>query len=271
MSLGLLGAAFFSVVFVLNHAMALDGGAWEWSASLRYLLSLPAFAVLWGTVGFGVFYAPLCFAAEHAPGWLIASAWQLTIICGVLLAPVLYSDPARRRVPPVAVALSGLVLLGVALTVIQTPGGLTWSMLGGLAAVLVAAVAYPVGNRKSMDLAGDGLDTFQRLLALSIASLPFSLVLALIGGLRAGLPSRSQVTSTAIVALCSGVIATALFFAATRRVRDNPVHLAAVEGPRPEKSCSWRWQSRYSCPRSHPVPLPGRGSPSSQPACSPTP
>lgn len=131
--------------------------------------------------------------------------------------------------PPVAVALSGLVLLGVALTVIQTPGGLTWSMLGGLAAVLVAAVAYPVGNRKSMDLAGDGLDTFQRLLALSIASLPFWLVLALIGGLRAGLPSRSQVTSTAIVALCSGVIATALFFAATRRVRDNPVHLAAVE------------------------------------------
>ena len=151
MGLGLLGAAFFSVVFVLNHAMALDGGAWEWSASLRYLLSLPAFAVivalrrgsggigpvldalrahpgrwvLWSTVGFGVFYAPLCFAAEHAPGWLVASAWQLTIICGVLLAPVLYSDPARRRVPKVAVGLSGLVLLGVALTVIQTPGGVT--------------------------------------------------------------------------------------------------------------------------------------------------
>ncbi|EJR11772.1 multidrug resistance efflux transporter family protein [Bacillus cereus] len=27
---------------------------------------------LWSFVGFGLFYAPLCFAAAHAPGWIIA-------------------------------------------------------------------------------------------------------------------------------------------------------------------------------------------------------
>lgn len=252
MGLGLLSAAFFSVSFVVNHGMALGGGAWEWSAALRYLMTLPVFALLvavrgglapvfaallaapwrwlvWSTVGFGLFYGPICFAAVYAPGWLVASAWQLTIICGVLLAPLLYRDAGRRRVPAVALGLSGLVLAGVALTVVEAPGGVSWGMLGGLAAVLVAAVAYPVGNRKSMDLAGDALDTFQRLLALSVASLPCWLLLAVAGGLRAGLPGGGQVASTAVVAVSSGVIATALFFAATRRVRDNPLHLAAVE------------------------------------------
>lgn len=26
---------------------------------------------IWSTVGFGLFYAPLCFAAAFGPGWLI--------------------------------------------------------------------------------------------------------------------------------------------------------------------------------------------------------
>jgi len=34
--LGLLAAALFSITFVLNRAMSLEGGHWVWSASLRY-------------------------------------------------------------------------------------------------------------------------------------------------------------------------------------------------------------------------------------------
>ena len=36
LGLGLLAAALFSITFVLNRAMSLDGGNWVWSASLRY-------------------------------------------------------------------------------------------------------------------------------------------------------------------------------------------------------------------------------------------
>ncbi|MFG1998283.1 multidrug resistance efflux transporter family protein [Spirillospora sp. NPDC048911] len=252
--IGLLGALFFSSSFIANRLMAVDGGAWEWSASLRFLLSLPVFFTivamrrggllpvmralraqpgrwtLWSTVGFGLFYAPLCMAATTAPGWMVAASWQVTIICGMFLAPFLYArGDHRRRIPMKGVVLSGLILGGVFLAQLGGEGHLSWTVAGGVLAVLIAAVAYPVGNRRTMELAGDDLDTFQRLLAMSIASLPFWLALGLAGGLRAGLPSSGQLTGTTVVAICSGVIATSLFFAATQRVRDNPLQLAAVE------------------------------------------
>ncbi|WP_329518988.1 DMT family transporter [Spirillospora sp. NBC_01491] len=268
--LAVLGALFFSVSFIANRIMAVDGGAWEWSASLRFLYSLPIFLaivaarrgvrpvlralranpgpwVLWSTVGFGLFYAPICLAADLAPGWTVAATWQVTIVCGVLLAPLLYDDD-RGRIPVQGLVLSGLILAGVFLTQFGH-GGLSWEMAGGIAVVLVAAIAYPVGNRRTMELAvaepagtaaeggepegtgpaGAGLDTFQRLLAMSLASLPFWLLVALAGGLRAGPPSGGQLATTALVAVCSGVIATSLFFAATHRVRRHPLRLAAVE------------------------------------------
>ena len=251
--LGLLGALFFSSSFIVNRLLAVDGGAWEWTASLRFLLSLPIFVVivaargglrpvfqalraepgrwtLWSTVGFGLFYAPLCLAATTAPGWMVAASWQVTIVCGMFLAPFLYeAGDRRRRIPAKGVALSGLILAGV--FVAQLGGGqkISWGMLGGVALVLFAAVAYPVGNRRTMELAGDRLDSFQRLPAMSLASLPLWLALGLVGGLRAGLPATGQLTGTAVVAVCSGVIATSLFFAATQRVRADPLRLAAVE------------------------------------------
>ncbi|TDD91741.1 multidrug resistance efflux transporter family protein [Actinomadura rubrisoli] len=231
--------------------MAVDGGAWEWSGSLRFLYSLPIFLVivgmrggvrpvlralradplawaLWSTVGFGLFYAPLCLAADLAPGWTVAATWQVTIVCGMFLAPLLYDDE-RGRIPAKGVALSGLILAGVFLSQFGGHGGPSAGMAGGIAVVLVAAVAYPVGNRRTMELAGTGLDTFQRLLAMSIGSLPFWAAVAVLGGVRAGAPSSAQLTVTLVVAVSSGVIATSLFFAATHRVRRHPLRLAAVE------------------------------------------
>ncbi|MEV4257685.1 multidrug resistance efflux transporter family protein [Spirillospora sp. NPDC049652] len=270
--LGVLGALFFSSSFIANRLIAVGGGAWEWTASLRFLYSLPIFLAivavrgarttpadgaplangaagsglgpvfgalraapgrwaLWSTVCFGLFYAPLCFAATTSPGWMVAATWQVTIVCGVVLAPLLYGrGDERGRVPARGLALSGLILAGVFLT--QLGGGqsaLTWKAALGVGAVLFGAVAYPVGNRRAMELAGDGLDTFQRLAAMSLASLPFWLLIAVIGGVRAGLPTGSQLVATGVVAVFSGVIATSLFFAATHRERSHPMRLAAVE------------------------------------------
>ena len=106
-------------------------------------------------------------------------------------------------------------------------GGAT--LAAGVLPVLVAAFAYPAGNRKTMEIAGGALDTWQRILAMTLASLPFWLVLSAAGLARAGTPGGDQLAQCAIVAVVGGVLATTLFFAATARVRHNPSQLAAVE------------------------------------------
>jgi drug/metabolite transporter (DMT)-like permease len=40
-ALALLSALFFTLTYVLNRASANDGGHWAWTASLRYLITLP--------------------------------------------------------------------------------------------------------------------------------------------------------------------------------------------------------------------------------------
>lgn len=64
---------------------------------------------------------------------------------------------------------------------------------------------------------------------MTIASLPFWLILSIVGLIKVGAPSANQVTQTFIVAICSGVIATTLFFIATDRAREDQSKLAAVE------------------------------------------
>ena len=252
MGLGLAAAALFSSSFVVNRSMQLGGGAWEWTASLRYLMILPLLAaivgarrglrpvlaalrdeparwLLWSTIGFGLFYAPMAFAVAAGPAWLLAGTWQLTILAGILLAPVLYDDE-RAVIPRRAVAGAAVVLAGVAVVQAQHVRAVgAEALLVGVLPVVVAAFAYPAGNRRTMELAGGRLDTWQRILAMVIASLPFWLVLAAVGAVHAGAPGGDQLAQSAVVAVLSGLLATALFFAATARVRRDPVRLAAVE------------------------------------------
>jgi len=111
--LGILASLFFAVTFVLNRQMGVVGGHWIWTASMRFFYMLPMLFVLvlpggryrrviaeirknavgwllWSTVGFGVFYLFICLASTYGPSWLIAAAWQMTIIAGALLTPLLY-------------------------------------------------------------------------------------------------------------------------------------------------------------------------------------
>ena len=246
--LGLLASFFFAFTFLLNRSMHLSGGSWIWSASLRYLFTFPIFALLvwrssgfsrvhaairlsplrwllWSTVGFGLFYAPISFAGDHGESWLIAASWQITIVMGLLLSPLFQKKIALKNLGAAAVILIGVFLLQVKNIV-----SLNLSSLSGtLLPILIAAIAYPLGNRKMMALCPPELTTIERVYGMTLCSLPFWVLLALYGLVSRGFPSASQSLQSFGVAVLSGVIATLLFFRATDLVKHSQRQLAVVE------------------------------------------
>ncbi len=260
-SIGVFSSMFFAVTFILNRSMELSGGSWLWSASLRYFFMLPFLFVivyyrkglapmkkeitrqplpffLWSVVGFVLFYAPLTYAAAFSPGWLVAGTWQLTILAGVLLTPFFLLkietkqgfNIVRQKMPFVSLGITSIILIGVVF--IQIPHAQTVplkTLLFGVMPILFAAFAYPLGNRKMMELLDGKLDTFQRILAMTIMTIPVWIIFAVIALFTVGPPSFNQVFQSFIVGVSSGVIATTLFFMATDRVRHDQGKLAAVE------------------------------------------
>ena len=244
---GILGALFFT--FIFNRNMNLSGGSWMWSASLRYLFSLPMLAVLvlrkgeltgvlsgikkapltwliWSTVGFGLFYGPLSLASIYGESWFVAATWQITILAGLLLTPLF-----GQRVPGKQLLMTLVILLGIIL--IQIPyfgSGLGSGVVRASLLILLAAFAYPLGNRKMMvQCKQDQLSTTQRVFGMTLMSMPFWLLLSVFAGVGAGLPSGGQILQSLIVAVFSGVVATLLFFEATNLVKHNHKQLAVVE------------------------------------------
>lgn len=241
--------------------MELSGGSWLWSSSLRFFFMLPFLLAivyyrkgfqpikkevrqqtvpifLWSIVAFVLFYAPLTYAAAFSPGWLVAGTWQLTIVAGVLLTPffmlIIQTEhgirKVRHKIPLVSLSITFIILIGVVLIQIphaQTVTGKT--LLFGVLPIVFAAFAYPLGNRKMMELLGGRLDTFQRVLMMTMMTIPIWVVIAVIALITVGPPSLSQLIQSFIVGVSSGVIATTLFFMATDRVRNDQGKLAAVE------------------------------------------
>ncbi|WLD95249.1 multidrug resistance efflux transporter family protein [Alkalihalobacillus sp. AL-G] len=259
--LGILASFFFAFTFILNRSMELSGGSWIWSASLRFIFMVPLLLIvvmlrgnlralfkemqrqpwkwiLWSFVGFVLFYVPITFAAAYGPGWLIAGTWQITIVAGVLLTPFFYKTTEtstgiikqRQRIPLKSLITSFVILIGVMLIQVQHANHFSIALLiATVSPVLIAAFAYPLGNRKMMEICRGRLDTFQRVLGMTLASLPFWLMLCIYGAVYEGRPSVQQIIQTWIVALTAGVIATILFFWATDMAKDYPKKLAAVE------------------------------------------
>ena len=254
--LALASALFFTLTYVLNRRAAVAGGHWAWTASLRYLLTLPMIAVavgvrrggvrpvlramrerptpwlLWSGVGFVLFYVCMAWAAASGPSWLVAAGFQLTVVAGMLLAPFLYEDD-RRRVPRRALSVGMVIVAGIVLMQLgHFGGGLDAQAWLALGAVAVSAFAYPLGNRRMLlhlEHEGRQLDSLQRVFGMTLASLPLWLVIAGYAWWNAGPPPAEQVVLAAGVALSAGVIATVLFFEATARVQGDPVALGAVE------------------------------------------
>lgn len=261
LTLGLAASLFFAVTFVLNQLISVEGGSWIWSASLRYFFMTPFLAgivlirknrralwrelknhpwqwFLWSHVGFGLFYAPLCFAASYSPAWMVAGTWQITIIAGALLAPLFFEYRSteqgrykvRRRIPFRGMGFSLVILIGIVLMEASLAGHVSiQTLILGCAPIVIAAFAYPLGNRKMMALCNGRLDAYQRTLGMTVMSLPLWIVLSFVQWQNSGLPSLNQTFQSLLVALFSGVIATVLFFKATDLAQNHMSKLAAVE------------------------------------------
>ncbi|MBE0342129.1 multidrug resistance efflux transporter family protein, partial [Paenibacillus sp. 28ISP30-2] len=185
-----------------------------------------------------LFPFPLCFASAYSPGWLIAGTWQITIISGSLLVP-LFSEivqtengplKVRGKIPIQGLMMSLVILLGIILMQFEQSQSIsTQDFVFGILPVVLASFAYPLGNRKMMEVCAGRLDAYQRVLGMTLASLPFWLFLSLYGVFSVGMPSQEQTLQSALVAVFSGVIATVLFFKATDQVRGNMQKLATVE------------------------------------------
>lgn len=259
--LGILSAFFFSLTYILNRSMALDGGSWVWSAALRYIFLVPLLwpivawrgncqAVfgaikqrpkewfIWSTVGFVVFYIPLTIAAAYAPAWLIAASWEITLIAGICMTPLFYCTiktadgdiRMRQRFPFKSLGLSSLIIIGVVVIQIENVEAIGYAELAEvLVLIIIAATAYPLGNRKMMEVCEGKLDAFQRVLGMTLVTLPWWLLLSIYGVFFVGLPSLNQLVQVFLVALFVSLIATVLFFAATDLVQNDMQKLAGVE------------------------------------------
>ncbi|KPJ77332.1 MAG: hypothetical protein AMJ54_08515 [Deltaproteobacteria bacterium SG8_13] len=258
-AIGFLSGLFFSSTFILNRLMSLEGGHWVWSASLRYaymivfLLGYLTFSrglggaghllryflrhwrfwVIAGSIGFGGFYSLLCFSADHAPGWVVATTWQFTIIA-TLIVLICFgkSFPAKTWL------FSAIVFAGVLCVNLSQAGAAdTKGLLMGGIPVLVAAFCYPIGNqlvweagkgnRRLPDIQSPFLENpFHKVLLLSLGSVPFWLLLLAINAPPP--PSGGQLINTALVAFFSGICATSLFLYARSQSR-RASELAAVD------------------------------------------
>ena len=259
MTIGLIAGGFFSATFVLNRVMSLGGGHWFWSAALRYgymlfflgfgiaitkgfpflkamgkeLFVHGIFWIISGSIGFGAFYALICFSADHSPGWVVATTWQLTIIASLF---VLHGF--GRRFPKKIWAWALVVFGGVCLVNLgHFEASNLKPLLAGAVPVLLAAFCYPLGNqlvweatagRRGMPkIDGHILDNvFAKVFLLSAGTIPFWGVLYFF--VDPVPPSSGQWVNTALVALLSGVVATSLFLYA-RGKADTPAKLAAVD------------------------------------------
>ena len=249
-SYGLLSSAFFAFTFVLNRSMHLIGGHWIWSASLRYFFSLPILYLLvkrqkgleaihlemktnwkhwllWSTVGFGLFYAPLTAASIFGESWFVAATWQITIVTGSFMAPLF-----GKKIPVKNILFSGIILFGIFLMQtehIRTGQMSTFEAVAAFVLILIAAICYPLGNRKTMMSCPPGISTLQRVYGMTVFSMPFWLILSGYAIVTNGLPSSGQATQSLLVTIFSAILATLLFFEATNLVKDDPKQLAVVE------------------------------------------
>lgn len=254
-TLGVIASFFFSFTFILNSQMNISGGSWIWSSSLRYLFMLPILFIitllnkrlalvireikkaplawiLWSTVGFGLFYAPLSFASQYGASWLVAGTWQITIIAGALMTPIFKDKNTKEKcnLSKKFLFISSIILFGVFLMQFEEAKSISFvECLLAVLPVILAAFAYPLGNRMMIKVCNNKLNTIDRVFGMTLCSIPFWLILATFGITSIGLPTTEQIIQSLIVAIFSGIISTVLFFKATDLVSSNPDNLAIIE------------------------------------------
>jgi hypothetical protein len=91
---------FFALFFMVPPMMVIVAFRKGLKTLWKEMKKQPYEWLLWSTVGFGLFYAPLCFAAAYGPGWLIAATWQITIISGVHFLHRFFTKPSKPHEAP---------------------------------------------------------------------------------------------------------------------------------------------------------------------------
>ncbi|WP_440464930.1 multidrug resistance efflux transporter family protein [Psychrobacter sp. ASPA161_6] len=175
--LGLLAGAFFSSTFILNELMSDAGGHWFWSASLRYVfmwLIITAVIVMqhgfgrikaltaiffqhwvfWcmtGSIGFGLFYTGICYAADHVAGWVVAATFMFTVVASLLVLLAFGQSFDKKFIVYAVIVFIGVALVNIseslhAASIIDTVPMSDMLLYGALPA-LIAAFSYPIGNQ----------------------------------------------------------------------------------------------------------------------------
>ncbi|MGP5203058.1 multidrug resistance efflux transporter family protein [Psychrobacter aquimaris] len=177
--LGLLAGAFFSSTFVLNEVMSAAGGHWFWSASLRYAfmwLILTAIIIMqhgfgrikelmtvfwqhWGfwcitgSIGFGIFYTGICYAADHVAGWVVAATFMFTVVASLLVLLAFGQRFDKKFIAYALLVFVGVVLVNIseglhAASLLDADAlPMKDMLLYGALPALVAAFSYPIGNQ----------------------------------------------------------------------------------------------------------------------------
>ena len=177
--LGLLAGAFFSSTFILNELMSDAGGHWFWSASLRYVfmwLIITAVIVMqhgfgrikaltaiffqhWGfwcmtgSIGFGLFYTGICYAADHVAGWVVAATFMFTVVTSLLVLLAFGQRFDKKFIVYAVIVFIGVVLVNVseglhaAAIVDADTVPMSDMLLYGALPALIAAFSYPIGNQ----------------------------------------------------------------------------------------------------------------------------
>lgn len=254
--LALMSTMFLSSGLIINSLNSYRGNNWAWTASLRFLLSVPVLFILvcargkfmglvnamkklpktfllWGNLGFGVYYALLSYAIVMIPGWLVTAGFMTTVLAGVLIAPFIYDDH-RATISKKAIILSVLLVIGLLVMQMERLSHLEnlGLAISGILMAILAGFLWPLGNRKLMlklEKEQITLDATQRILGMTIGALPILICLAVYGFYTSGFPSVMQLETSFLAVLLSGVVGSVLFFKAMQMVSKNQIALLTVE------------------------------------------
>jgi len=175
--LGLLAGAFFSSTFILNELMSSAGGHWFWSASLRYVFMLLiitavitmqhgfgrikalmniflqhwGFWCITGSIGFGLFYTGICYAADHVAGWVVAATFMFTVVASLLVLLAFGQRFDKKFIVYAVIVFIGVALVniseGLHAAAITDTVPMSDMLLYGALPALIAAFSYPIGNQ----------------------------------------------------------------------------------------------------------------------------
>jgi drug/metabolite transporter (DMT)-like permease len=249
--IGLLSSLFFTVTFLINRSISLDGGHWFFSGGLRLIYAIIFFSVgfivfkgfwyfklimkeyldnlmFWtiaGSIGFGFFYSLLCYSAAFSPAWIVATTWQITIISSLFVLTFFGKKLSKRIWFFTIFIFIGIVLVNLSHFDINNQVSL---FLGSIP-ILIASFCYPFGNQmvweekikrkkenKNLIIINN---SFAKVFLLVLGSIPFWIVLYFFSDPVA--PNTSQYINVAVITIISGILATSLFLYARAQANSS--------------------------------------------------